>query len=37
MNARVARKGLELMSSNDGWFEIKQQLSDGEAALVADS
>ena len=37
MNARVLGKGLELLSVNDGRFEINQLLFADDPALVADS
>ena len=36
MNARVLGKGLELLSVNDGRFEINQLLFADDTALVAD-
>ena len=37
MNVRVLGKGLELLSANDGRFEINQLLFADDTALVADS
>ena len=37
LNARVFGKGLELLSVNDGRFEINQRLFADDTALVADS
>ena len=37
MNVRVLRKGLELLSSNGGRYEINQLLFADDTALVADS
>ena len=37
VNARVLGKGLELLSVNDGKFEINQLLFADDTALVADS
>ena len=37
MNVRVFGKGLELLSANDGRFEINQLLFSDDTALVADS
>ena len=37
VNFRVPGKGLELLSANGGWFEIKQLLFADDTALVADS
>ena len=37
VNARVLGKGLELLSVNDGRFEINQLLFADDTALVADS
>ena len=37
VNARVLEKGLELLSANDGRFEINQLLFPDDTALVADS
>ena len=37
VNVRVLGKGLELLSSNGGRFEINQLLFTGDTALVADS
>ena len=37
VNARVLEKGLELLSVNDGRFEINQLLFADGTALVADS
>ena len=36
VNARVLGKGLELLSVNDGKFEINQLLFADDTALVAD-
>ena len=37
VNARVLGKGLELLSVNDGKFEINELLFADDTALVADS
>ena len=37
VNARIVGKGLELLSVNDGRFEINQLLFGDDTALVADS
>ena len=37
VNVRVLGKGLELLSANDGRFEINQLLFANHTALVADS
>ena len=37
VNVRVLGKGLELLSANDGIFEINQLLFSDDTALVADS
>ena len=37
MNVRVLGKGLQLLSANDGRFEINQLLFPDDTALVADS
>ena len=37
LNARVLRRGLELLSVNGGWFEIYHLLFADVTALVADS
>ena len=36
MNVRVLGKGLKLLSTNGGWFEINQLLFADDTALVAD-
>ena len=37
VNIRMLRKGLELLSANDGRFEINQLSFADDTALVADS
>ena len=37
VNVRVLRRGLELLSANDGIFEINQLLVADDTALAADS